>query len=484
MDHELDVPDRGGRLIVVATPAGLAAGEEPRRRIGRVGAAAVPIAAVDVSAAQLTSSRPVTVDETSAAFPMANLADLPADDYRVQAVLDLSHDLRLTDAPGNLFSLTRRVAIDPTRRQTITLRLTEMIPEAPASPASPHVRFVRIRSGRLSAFHGRPIDLRAGVILPVGFDAEPERRYPLRISIGGYGQRYTAADRLMGPGSRFREIWLADDTPRMLRVVLDGAGPYGDPYQVNSANNGPYGDAVTQELIPHIEERFRGVGRPRARVLDGSSTGGWVALALQIFYPDLFNGAWSSCPDAVDFRAFQRVDVYDDDNAYVDADGEERPSRRSTDGTVRFTMRHELGMENVLGHGDSWSRSGRQWGAWNAVYGPQGRDGRPRPLWDPRTGVIDREVTTAWERYDLRLVLARQWETLRPKLDGKLTIWVGEMDDYYLNEAVHLLDDFLRETDPSFRARIAYGPGRGHCWRAAGERELLRQMGRRMRATR
>ena len=244
----------------------------------------------------------------------------------------------------------------------------------------------------------------------------------MRLSVRGYGRRYTAAARLMRDGSSFRRAWLADDAPRMLQVLLDGVGPYGDPYQVNSPNNGPYGDALVEELIPYIEGRFRGIGVPGARVIDGISTGGWVALALHVFYPDSFNGAWSFCPDPVDFRALQRVNIYDDDDAYVE-DGGERPSRRGPDGAIRFTMRQELRMENVIGRGDSWTQSGRQWGAWNAVYGPRGDDGCPVPLWDPTTGVIDRDVTPHWERYYLRLVLARNWAVLAPKLDGKLSVW-------------------------------------------------------------
>ena len=226
---------------------------------------------------------------------------------------------------------------------------------------------------------------------------------------------------------------------------------------------------------------FAAAATPRRVLLDGISTGGWVALALHIFYPDSFNGAWSYCPDSVDFRALQLVNIYDDDDAYVEA-GVERPSRRGPDGAVRFTMRREVRMENVLGRSDSWTLSGRQWGAWNAVYGPRGDDGRPVPLWDPVTGAIDHDVTSHWERYDLRLVLARNWATLAPKLDGKLNIWIGEMDDYYLNDAVRLFDDFLREVDPSVDARIVYGPGEVHCWILHSPAELLREMGARVGA--
>ena len=459
-----------GRLLVVMASSDRV---EPRRLIGRTGRTATPTVGVDVPA--LASGDRAILDATAAAFPIEGLADLPAGEYHVQAVLNTNRDIRSPGAPGSLYSEPLQVALEPAQNEPVRLTLSRRIPDEQLPPDEEYLRFIKIRSDLLTQFHGRPIYIRAGVILPPGFEQEPERRYPLRVHIGGYGSRYTRVGSMMRPGSPFRDAWLAADAPRMVLLHLDGAGPYGDPYQVNSANNGPYGDAVTQELIPYVEREFRGIGEPHARVLDGGSTGGWVSLALQIFYPDFFNGAWASCPDGVDFSAFQLVDIYSGDSAYVDEQGHELPSARNRNGRVRFTMRHEVQMENVLGRGDSWTMSGRQWGAWNAAYGPRGQDGRPVPLWDPETGVIDRSVTRHWEPYDLRLVLEQHWDELAPKLRGKLNIWVGEMDDYYLNNAVHLLDEFL-QTKPSIDARIAFGPDRGHCWTGISQNEMMREI--------
>jgi S-formylglutathione hydrolase FrmB len=268
----------------------------------------------------------------------------------------------------------------------------------------------------------------------------------------------------------------------MILVHLDGAGPLGDPYQVDSANHGPYGAAVTRELLPYVEEHFRGIGRGEARFLDGGSTGGWVALALQVFYPDLFNGAWSFCPDSVDFRSFQLVNIYEDENAYVNQHGFERPSARDVSGDVRFTMRHECQVENGLGRGDSWTLSGGQWGAWNATYGARGADGLPIPLWDPKTGVIDHKAAEHWKKYDLRRVLEANWAELGPKLKGKLHIWVGEADDYFLNNAVHRLDNFLSQAEPRFEGSIRYGRGEGHCWIGISQKAMMKQMVERLSA--
>jgi hypothetical protein len=380
------------------------------------------------------------------------------------------------NAPGNLYSEVKRVHLDPRRGGSVRLELTKVVPPEEPPQDDEYVRYVKIQSNLLTRFHGRPIYLRAGVILPRDHAAGGGRRSPLRVHIGGYGSRFTDVRRLMADGADFRRLWLARDTPRMIYLHLDGDGPYGDPYQVNSANNGPYGDALTQELIPYVEEKFGAIGRPEARVLDGGSTGGWVSLALKVFYPDYFNAVWSFCPDGVDFRGFQLINIYSDKNAYVNNNGFERPSARERNGEVRFTMRHECQMENVMGLGDSWTMSGGQWGAWNAVYGPRGRNGRPAPLWDPKTGEINHSVVENWKKYDLRLILQQNWKTLGPKMRGKLNIWVGEADDYFLNNAVHMLDDFLGEADPPFEGRIAYGPGEPHCWRGITEAELMQQM--------
>ena len=461
-----------GRLLVVIAPG---VRFEPKRSLGRTGRGAVPTIGVDVPA--LAPGDVVTVGMSAATFPLSSLAELPAGEHTVQAVLSTNRDLLLLDAPGNLYSDPVRVIVEPDVTAPVRVTLTHRVSEEQLPPDDEHLRFIRIRSELLSAFHRRPIYLRAGVILPRGFNEDSERRYPLRIRTGGYGDRYTAVQAMMLPGSSFRTAWMAEDAPRMLLIHLDGAGPYGDPYQVNSANNGPYGDAVTRELIPYVEREFQGVGEPYARVLDGSSTGGWVSLALQVFYPDFFNGAWASCPDSLDFRAVQLVDIYNDGNAYVDERGTERLSARNRDGSARFTMRHELRMENVLGVGDSWTMSGRQWGAWNATYGPRGADGRPVPLWNPSTGAVDPSAASRWERYDLRRALAVRWEELAPKLSGKLNIWVGEMDDYFLNEAVQLFDQFL-QARPSIEARIEYGAGQGHCWTGISPAQMMREMAR------
>ncbi len=468
----IEVP-RSGRLFVVL---GRTARPEPRRALGRVGRGEPPMLAVDVRG--MKSGSVAVIDASARCFPVASLAAIPPGEYFAQAAFHSNPDLDLPNAPGDLFGPVEKIQLDPAKGGTVRLRLTEEVPAEIVPRETDLVKFVKLESRALSRFHGRPIFLRAGVILPRDFDREPDRKYPLRVHIGGYGSRYTEVLGRMREGSAFRKAWMADDAPRMVFLHLDGAGPLGDPYQVDSANHGPYGEAVTRELIPSVEAKFRGVGDGKSRVLDGGSTGGWVSLALQVFYPEDFAGCWSSCPDGVDFRSFQLVNIYQDKNAYTDANGAERPAAREPGGAVRYTMRHELGMENLLGLGDSWAMSGGQWGAWNATYGPKGADGRPVPLWDPKTGAIDRAVAEHWKKYDLRMILERDWATLGPKLRGKIHVWVGESDDYFLNEAVHRLDAFLSRAEPPYGGSIAYGPGEGHCWMGIDEAEMMEQMAR------
>jgi hypothetical protein len=460
-----------GRVFVVLakTPA-----PEPRELIGETGSNAPPVLARDVQ--HFGPGDVAVIDEGAAMFPIQTLNAVPEDDYYIQAVFAANPDLRSADAPGNRYSSVQRVHLRPRKGGVVELHLSHVIPPEQLSSQDEHVQYVTIRSDLLSRFHKRPIYLRAGVILPRDYAVQRDQKYPLRIHIGGYGTRFTSVERLMSVNSEFRRVWRNPNAPSMVYLQLDGAGPYGDPYQVNSDNNGPYGDALIHELIPYVEKKFRAIAQPHARLLDGESTGGWVSLALKIFYPDFFNAVWASCPDGLDFRAFQVINIYQDKNAYFDERGNERPSKRDLRGNVEFTIRHECQMENVLGQGDSWTMSGRQWGAWNATYGPRGADGRPVPLWDPKSGEINHAVVNHWKRYDLRLVLQQNWSKLAPKLRGKIHIAVGEADSYYLNNAVHLLDEFLNHAEPSADARIVYGAGRGHCWSNLTEEQLIEEM--------
>jgi hypothetical protein len=371
----------------------------------------------------------------------------------------------------------------------VALTLDQQI--APIMPPadSLFVRHIRIRSALLSQFWGRDTFLGAYVLVPKDFDQHPEARYPLMVFHGhfpeelsdfrttppdpdlkpDYSQRFHLAgyNRIQQQEAyAFYQKWISADFPRYLVVEIEHANPYyDDSYAVNSANLGPYGDAINQELIPEIERRFRGLAAPWARFTYGGSTGGWEALATQVFYPDMYNGAFAACPDPIDFRAYTVINIYEDANAYT-IKGEsltvERPAIRNYLGEIFSTQRDSNYME--LAQGDR-GRSGGQYDIWAAVFGPVGADGYPQPLYDKLSGAIDRQVAGYWrEHYDLSYIIARDWSTLAPKLRGKIHIYVGSADTYYLNDAVYFAQERLESLQPPYEGEIAYGERAEHCW--------------------
>jgi hypothetical protein len=384
------------------------------------------------------------------------------------------------------------VSFDPKKGGTVTLALDKVIAPLPTPKDTKWVKHERIQSERLTKFWGRPMHLGAHLLLPEGFDEHPQARYPLVIYHGHFpsdfaGFREQPPDPDLKPdyserfrwkgynrtqqehAHRFYKEWTGPGYPRMIIIEIQHANPYyDDSYAVNSANLGPYGDAITYELLPYLEKKYRAIGAGWARFMYGGSTGGWEALAAQVFYPDEYNGCWAACPDPIDFRAYTVVDVYNDTNAYDRTDGPwlkvPRPGMRNYLGHVSATLAQMNRYELVLG---TKSRSGQQWDIWEAVYSPVGPDGYPRRIWDKRTGVIDPAVAAHWkENYDLSYILKRDWNRgLGGKLHGKIHLYVGDMDNYYLNNAVYLVEEFLKGTrDPHYDGEVAYGDRAEHCW--------------------
>jgi len=452
--------------------------------------------------------QPVPIDGLAFGYPRRNLDSLPAGEYLVQALLHRYETFHRADghtvklpldrgegqkwniAPGNLYSTPRRIALNPSAPGAVTIVLDNKIPPIPSPQDTKYIRHEKIKSALLSEFWGRPMHLGACVLLPEGFDDHPEARYPLAVFHGHFprtfdGFRENPPDPDLEPeySERFRiegynrivqeqahqfyKDWTSKDFPRFLAVEIQHANPYyDDSYAVNSANLGPYGDAITYELIPYLEKKYRGLGKGWARFLYGGSTGGWETLAVQVFYPDEYNGCWAACPDPIDFRAYTVVNIYEHRNAYfVDSRWKRtpRPGTRNCLGEVSATLEEVNHRELALG---THSRSGDQWDIWQAVFGPVGEDGFPKPIWDKLTGEIDRSVADYWrEHYDLRHILERDWKTLGPKLRGKIHIYCGDMDNYYLNNAVTLMEAFLESTtDPYYDGEVDYGDRAEHCW--------------------
>ncbi len=499
---ELCADTLDGRLLLLLSTDD---SEEPRFRI-KDGPKTQLAFGIDVLG--LAPGDEATIGADVLGYPLGSLADLPAGTYTVQALLHRyetfhradGHTVKLpmdrgegqqwNKAPGNLYSTPRKVTIDPRKGGVVEIQLDAVIPPIADPPTTQYVRHERIQSELLSEFWGRPMHLGAHVLLPEGFDEHPEARYPLVIfhghfphDFGGFREEPPDPDlepeyseRFDWPGYnrteqehayQFYKEWTGPDFPRMIIVEIQHANPYyDDSYAVNSANLGPYGDAITHELIPHIEKKYFGIGEGWARFLYGGSTGGWEALAVQVMYPEEYNGCFAACPDPIDFRAYTVVNLYEDENAYfVDSEWKRtpRPGHRDYLGHLSATLEEMNRRELVLG---TKGRSGQQWDIWEAVYSPVGADGYPRRIWDKRTGEIDHEVAEHWrENYDLSHILRRDWATLGPKLEGKIHIYVGDMDNYYLNNAVYLVEEFLESTtDPYYGGEVDYGDRAEHCW--------------------
>jgi hypothetical protein len=507
-------PFDGRMLVLLSTDSS----REPRFQISDADATQ-QIFGIDVEG--LRPGEAAILDAGAYGYPVRHVAELPAGTYWVQAVLHRYETFHRSDghtvklpmdrgegqhwnlAPGNLYSTPRKIRVDPARGGTIRLTLDRKIPPLPDLPDTKYVKHVRIRSERLSEFWGRPMYLGALVLLPEGWEAHPSARYPLAVYQGHFereifGWRETPPDPSLPPanldsiarwcanghegelctrfgydrvvqeyGYRFFKEWTGPDFPRVIMVTIQHANPYyDDSYAVNSANLGPYGDAIMYELIPYIERTYRGIGAGWARGTYGGSTGGWEALAVQVMYPEEYNGAYANCPDPIDFRSFTVVNIYEDSNAYYTAGPwrrTPRPGIRDYLGQTRATLEQVNRRELALG---SKSRSGEQWDIWEAVFSPVGSDGYPQRIWDKETGAIDHAVADYWrEHYDLVHIMQRDWRTLGPKLRGKIHLAVGLSDNYFLNNAVYHAEDFLRAaTDPPADATVDYGLRDEHCW--------------------
>jgi hypothetical protein len=486
-----------GRVLLFVSDDGRT---EPRTQTDQYRANTTrPIFGVDVDA--LEPGQAVVIDEKIAGWPVRSLKQIPPGEYWVQALLNRYDTFHRADGhtikmpmdqgegqkwagkPGNLYSKPVKMRIDPSNAGEIRISLDLEIPPIERPKDTSQVKYIRLRNERLSTFWGRPMELGAIVLLPFGWDTHPTARYPLVVHHGHFPStmegdtwRETPPDANATPqqraqqeaGYRFYKAWNGPNFPRMIHVLVQHPTPYfDDSYAVNSANNGPYGDAITRDLVPQIEKQFRGIGQGWARATIGGSTGGWEAFGVQVMYPDDYNGAWALCPDPIDFRSYRSVNIYEERNAYFYE--EDNPWKRTPKPGYRDYRDHLYStfedrnlVELAIGtHG----RSGGQHDAWASVFGPVGDDGYYKPLYDKATGVIDPEVARYWrDHYDLRYILARDWATLGRKLRGKIHITSGTMDNGYLNNAVYQMEEFLMRATPSAEAEIIYGERREHCF--------------------
>jgi hypothetical protein len=442
-------------------------------------------------------------------YPIEKISDIPAGEYNVQAVFHIyetfhrkdGHVVKLpmdrgegqhwNQAPGNLYSAPLKIKFNPKAKILHNIVLTKIIAPIKEPEDTKYIRHIKIQSKRLTEFWGRPMFLGAHILLPEGWDTHPNVKYPLAIFHGHFpsdfgGWRTTPPDENLKPDTsarfnnligynkivqqeayNFYKLWTGANFPRVIAIEIQHANPYyDDSYAVNSANLGPYGDAITYELIPEIEKRFRGIGQGWARFMYGGSTGGWEVLAAQVFYPDEYNGCFAACPDPIDFRHYTSFNIYEDKNAYY-REGPFRkvlrPGHRNYLGHISTTVKDMNYRELTLG---TKSRSGDQWDIWEAVYSPVGKDGYPERIFDKYTGEINKQVAAYWkENYDLVHIIKRDWSKIGNKLAGKIHIYVGDMDNYYLNNAVYTAEDMIKKLEnPKCNCEVDYGDRDEHCW--------------------
>jgi S-formylglutathione hydrolase FrmB len=454
----------------------------------------------------------VSIAADAQGYPVPTIADMKPGTYSVQALFNRyetfhradGHTLSLppdrgegqhwNEKPGNIYSKPRKITLGehgvPTESAHVDLVLDQVIPPIKPPVDTKYIRHIRIQSKLLTEFWGTPIFLGAEVLVPEGFDTHPKARFPLIVFHDHFepdfdGFRTTPPDPNLKPdyserfhlsgynriqqeqAYAFYQQWIAKNFPRVLIVKLQHANPfYDDSYAVDSLNVGPYGRAIEEELVPAIEKKFRALGTGWSRFVYGGSTGGWEALAVQLFHPDSYNGAFVACPDPVDFHAFTHIDLYDDANTLYREGNNKRviqPAMRDYLGRTLISMPDNMAYELALG---DRGRSTEQWDIWQAVYSPVGDDGYPKPIFDKKTGVIDHNVADYWrEHSDLTEYLRRNWSRIGNSLRGKLHIYVGLSDNYFLNDAVYRLQDALESfREPTYDGEVAYGQRDEHCW--------------------
>ncbi len=420
-----------------------------------------PFYGVDVQ--DVKPGETVVVDDRAEGFP-GPISQLRPGTYKVQALLDHDFDnAKPSEGVGNFYGAAQEVEIGP--GSEVRLTLDRVITDKPFKN-SRWVHEVVITSKLLSDFHGREVVEKAGVILPLSYFDQPNRQYPTIYIIPGFSGSHRQAERYAEGVQP-----LAPNEEEFIRVMLSGQCKWGHHVYANSATNGPRGDALVNELIPYIDTNFRTIPEAGARFLNGHSSGGWSSLWLQVNYPDMFGGVWSTAPDPVDFRDYQQVNLYANPplSLYFDGEGNRRPLARKGDRPVLWYESFGL-MDDVL-------KRGGQLRSFEAVFSPVGADGEPLKLWDRESGRINPAVAKAWQKYDIRLILEHNWDTLGPQLQGKLNIFTGDRDTFYLEGGVKQLGGTLRELRSDAVVEVVPGADHSTLLTADLYRRIRKEMG-------
>ena len=440
-----------GRLLIIAQPLAAAKAAAENGVVTSVDADPFAENKGHVSAREVGTTpagATIDIDLDGLAAPQP-FSQLPPGEYAVQAVLDQNHSYNYSGrGEGDLVSPVATLTLPLAAGTKLVLDTVEPAydpfhPPADApkgaaervAAAEPHLTRIAFVSPSLSAFWGRPITMGGWVLTPPGYESGKER-YPTAYYTHGFGG---TAPYLVGQAARMYEAMAKGAAPPMIWVYLDESTATGTHEFADSVNNGPWGKALTEELIPDLEKRWRMDAKANGRFLNGHSSGGWATLWLQTRYPKVFGGTWSTSPDPSDFHEFTGVDLYAPGaNLYYGRDGSVLPIARDH-AKILATMRDLTAMEEVLGE------YGGQMRSFDWVFSPRGPDGRPLPMFDRATGAVDPAVVAYWsQHYDIAARLKANWPALKPDLDGKVHLIVGTADTFYLDGAAHRLEAVMK----------------------------------------
>ncbi|MBS0225305.1 MAG: enterochelin esterase [Proteobacteria bacterium] len=471
-----------GRLLVSLQPAAEAEkaakdGKVTQVEVSPFGRSNGALIGMDVPG--LDAGKEFVVDTETMAYP-SGLAALPAGDYYIQAVLDTARDNNYGGSSDDISSAPRKITLGKGGDLPLMMLdqrepapgdywdLPKGMPEAMRTQilaAKPHVKLLDIISPKLSAFWGRPIHMRGWVVLPPGYEKDAKSRYPIAYSTHGFGGNLRNSLNSAASASASME---KGDTPPMIWVFLDESSPTGTHEFADSVNNGPWGAALTEELIPQVDRDYRTDGKSTSRFVTGHSSGGWASLWLQVRYPKVFGGGWPTAPDPSDFHDFTGADLYAPNaNVYHHADGTPIPLVRDH-AKVIASFEQFAKLEEVTGP------VGGQMASFEWVFSPRGPDGRPMQMFDRRTGKVDPTVVAYWrDHYDIAHRITTQWNTLKPDLDGKVHLIVGTADTFYLDGAARKLEVAMKSVGAKTDFRFVPDRTHGDLYAIGGDRRAL-----------
>lgn len=412
--------------------------ENKEPKSGMVGLESFPVFSVAVE--NIKAGEAIIIDDKAVSYPTV-LSNIERGNYYVQIVWDRNLGGRsIAESPGNLFNISQKISITKDTKKVINITASEIIPELPDFKETEFVKELKVPSTLLTEFQEKPMTVDAAVILPKEYYTEPNRKFPVLFTVSGYGGDYRRYSNNKKPSPEMVGI-------PVIKVFLDGNCTLGHSVYANSANNGPWGDALTTEFIPLLEKNYRANG---ARLLTGHSSGGWTVLWLQTQYPKVFNACWSSAPDPVDFRAFQKIDIYEDKNAYYDKDGKQFMVATVAGYFPWASAKMAYQMENAVYRGE-------QMRSFDAVFSQKGTNGLPAGICNAQTGAINPEVVIHWKKYDIALNLKNDWDVLKSELNGKVRISIGTQDNFLLHYAVQSLEEQMKALNSTFE--FTYYPG-------------------------